>query len=119
MSAPWKFLPCPNCCGCVCYQDSVQNIDMADNYEVRSGSWLLGSALMPNCNIQTADSNALLINKNACGGDTPKFGYTAIVSMGVWQPGRDSSVPTATTTTISTSRAPTLRTRRPTLVRPR
>ena len=84
---PWKFLPCPNCCGCVCYQDSVQNIDMADNYEVRSGSWLLGSALMPNCNIQTADSNALLINKNACGGDTPKFGYTAIVSMGVWQPG--------------------------------
>ncbi len=87
MSAPWKFLPCPNCCGCVCYQDPAQNIDMADNYEVRSGSWLLGSALMPNCNIQTADSNALLVNKNACGGDTPKFGYTAIVSMGVWQPG--------------------------------
>ena len=45
MSAPWKFLPCPNCCGCVCYQDQFVSppATVLDNYTVRSGSGRQGT----------------------------------------------------------------------------
>ena len=68
MSAP--ILAGPNCCGASATRTRPRTSTWPTTTRSAAdrGCW---AALMPNCNIQTADSNSLLVNKNASAGTRP------------------------------------------------
>ena len=49
MAAPWRFLPCSNCCDCVIFTDDFNRTNIGNDWQQKSGTWSIESNRLKGC----------------------------------------------------------------------
>ena len=53
MPAPWRFLPCSSCCGCVIFTDDFDRAEIGSDWEEKSGTWSIDTDRLKGCGTGT------------------------------------------------------------------